>query len=152
MPWRDLVFPTGGITQASEYQHSLSVLQASEQRLKLLRQASEHQQCMSLLDASFSSLARPSNVAVESSAVLAEEVDKFQRRAGPVTTSPVNTSPRESILSEWIDALNNESVADAGGLDARISSAAASREEEATCSLTRTQSVRENLATPGAVA
>ncbi|KAJ1487193.1 hypothetical protein T484DRAFT_2020023 [Baffinella frigidus] len=145
MPWRDLVFPTEGITQASEHQHCLSVLQASEQRLKLLRQASEHQQCMSLLDVSFSSLARPSNVAVESIAVLAEEVDKFQRRAGPVATSPVNTSPCESP-SEWFDALNNESGVDAGGLDTRISSAAASREEEATF-LT---SVRENLATPGA--
>ncbi|KAJ1487529.1 hypothetical protein T484DRAFT_1889000 [Baffinella frigidus] len=129
MPWRDLVFPTAGITQGSEHQHCLSVLQASEQRLKLLRQASEHQQCMSLLDASFSSLARPSNVAMmESSAVLAEEVDKFQRRAAP------------------IDALNNESGVDAGGLDARIASAAASREDEATFPT----SVRENLAAPGA--
>ena len=81
---------------------------------------------MSLLDASFSSLAGPSQVAMESSAEVSEEVDRFQRR-----TIPLSTSARHS-LSEWLDALNDESGEDARGLNTRFSSCgAASRKKEA---------------------
>ena len=80
---------------------------------------------MSLLDASFSALAGPSQVA---SAEPSEEVDRFQRRA-----SPLKISPRHS-LSEWLDALNDESGEDARGPNTRFSSCGApSRKEAAAC-------------------
>ncbi|KAJ1472101.1 hypothetical protein T484DRAFT_1915289 [Baffinella frigidus] len=51
------------------------------------------------------------------------EGDKFKRRESSIRTS------RRRSLSVWLDALNSGRDEDAGGQDARCSSAAASREE-----------------------
>jgi hypothetical protein len=57
-----------------------------------------------------------------------QKEDKFQRRA-----NTVNTSPHPS-RAEFLNALNNESGKDAGGLDASIASCAAtSGQEGAVC-------------------
>ncbi|KAJ1472100.1 hypothetical protein T484DRAFT_1841641, partial [Baffinella frigidus] len=58
-----------------------------------------------------------------SRADLSEEEDKFKLRDSSVRTI------RRRSLSVWLDALNSERDEDAGGQDARCSSAAASREE-----------------------
>mmetsp|Transcript_57676 Transcript_57676/g.137499 ORF Transcript_57676/g.137499 Transcript_57676/m.137499 type:complete len:128 (-) Transcript_57676:184-567(-) len=127
MPWRDLVFPSeGGIMVfpsqcmmhplAGPSFNSLARPSHGEEEVKHSQEPRATNTISNWLDALNSESGEDAGGLAYR---VAEEPIEFQRHKRP-------TGPP----SGWLDELNSESE-DAGGLDARISNAAASGEEEA---------------------